>query len=62
MSELTLGDFVNEKGQAKAADAIGVSQGAISKALKNKRDIRVRIDDEGRIDAYEIKPIGKCAT
>ena len=61
MKVQTIAEFVAEKGQSAAAAALGLSQPALWKALKKGRDIRVRIHDDGRIEAYEIKPIGRKA-
>ncbi len=61
MNEISIEDFVAERGQGNAAKALGISQPALCKALKHKRVIRVCIDEAGGIRAYEIKPVGKKA-
>lgn len=61
MKELTIVEFVAVHGQSAAAKALNLSQPAIWKALHKGRDIRIRLHDDGRIEAYEIKPIGKKA-
>ncbi len=55
MSQMTLKQYVNEHGQVKAGAALGVTQIAISKALKAGREIMVVISDEGDISAFENK-------
>lgn len=55
MNELALREYVKEHGQDKAAKAIGVTQGAISKALREGRNILLSHTENG-IRAIEIKP------
>lgn len=54
--KISLADYVGEVGQAKAADAIGVHQTAISKAIRVGRQIFVSTLPNGKIKAEEIKP------
>ncbi|ATA26787.1 hypothetical protein BIY26_07075 [Brenneria goodwinii] len=56
MQKQTLADFVRENGQAKAADAIGVHQTAISKAVRTGRKIFVIQLPDGRVEAEELRP------
>lgn len=56
MDKLTLADYVKENGQAKAADAIGVHQTAISKAVRVGRKIFVTTLPDGRVQAEELRP------
>ncbi|WP_253378560.1 Cro/CI family transcriptional regulator [unidentified bacterial endosymbiont] len=54
--KISLAEFVGEVGQAKAADAIGVHQTAISKAIRVGRQIFIKKLPGGKIKAEEIKP------
>ncbi|HBX2115276.1 Cro/CI family transcriptional regulator [Klebsiella aerogenes] len=54
--KISLAEFVGEVGQAKAADAIGVHQTAISKAIRVGRQIFINRLPDGKIMAEEIKP------
>ncbi|AYH09394.1 Cro/CI family transcriptional regulator [Pectobacterium carotovorum] len=56
MQKQTLADFVRENGQAKAADAIGVHQTAISKAVRTGRKIFVTHLPDGSVEAEELRP------
>lgn len=56
MDKLTLADYVKENGQAKAADAIGVHQTAISKAVRVGRKIFITTLPDGRVQAEELRP------
>lgn len=49
--KISLADYVGEVGQAKAADAIGVHQTAISKAIRVGRQIFVNTLPDGKIKA-----------
>lgn len=52
----TLKEFVAKNGQVRAGMHLGVTQIAISKALRSGRQIFVQISNEGKIAAYETKP------
>ncbi|MCA7012495.1 Cro/CI family transcriptional regulator [Dickeya dadantii] len=56
MQKQTLAEFVRENGQARAADAIGVHQTAISKAVRTGRKIFVTSLPDGRVEAEELSP------
>ncbi|OYI61487.1 hypothetical protein CI692_21160 [Escherichia coli] len=53
--KISLAEYVDEVGQARAADAIGVHQTAISKAIRVGRKIFVNTLPDGKIKAEEIK-------
>lgn len=55
MDKLALKDYVKQHGQDKTAKAIGVTQGAISKAIREGRNILLTNTNNG-IEAIEIKP------
>ncbi|EAA9934105.1 hypothetical protein DPA88_02815 [Salmonella enterica subsp. salamae] len=55
MMTFTLRDYVSENGQVKAGKHLGVTQIAISKALRSGRHIFVNVSD-GKVTAYETKP------
>lgn len=55
MNQITLGEYVKEHGQVKAGEALGVTQIAISKALRAGREIIVVISEEGNVSAFENK-------
>ncbi|MFG0517316.1 Cro/CI family transcriptional regulator [Kluyvera intermedia] len=55
MRKITLRSFAEEVGQLKAASQLGVRQSAISKAIRNGRNVVVTISVDGKITAEEIK-------
>lgn len=55
MMTFTLKDYVAENGQVRAGNHLGVTQIAISKALRSGRQIFVQVSDEGKVAAYETK-------
>lgn len=56
MHSIPLSELVEDIGQEKAGVELGVSQGAISKALKAERVIFVTRLPDGKYSAEEIKP------
>jgi DNA-binding transcriptional regulator LsrR (DeoR family) len=63
MKELTLEEFLANGTQREVAEALGVLQSAVSQMVAAGRDIRVCVDENGRITgAYEVKPLGKNTT
>jgi len=59
MAELTLKEYLDTTTQEQAAQALGVTQGAISHMLRGGRDIRISTLGSEIIAAHEIKPVGK---
>ncbi|WP_313462518.1 Cro/CI family transcriptional regulator [Pseudomonas nitroreducens] len=55
MTGQTLSDFVDRHGQEGAAKALGLSQAAISKALKARRVILIISSQDGGFEAAELK-------
>lgn len=51
-----LSEFSQEHGQTKAADLLGLTQGALSKALRRKRAVFVCQQEDGTFAAEEVKP------
>lgn len=56
MRRITLTQFAAEKGQTKAASLLGLSQGALNKALRVGRHIYVTEHTDGSFAAEEIRP------
>ncbi|AJZ95411.1 Cro/Cl family transcriptional regulator [Pseudomonas simiae] len=56
MSRITLKQFSVEKGQTRAAALLGMSQGALNKALRVRRDIFVTDVGNGSFVAEEVRP------
>ena len=56
MHRTSLKEFVAEVGQLKAAHALRMSQGGISKALRVEREVYVIDLGSGRYRAEEVKP------
>ena len=59
MNNISLSDYVAASTQEKTAKELGVTQGAIGKALRSHRKIRVVSEDGVAICAYEYKLFGK---
>jgi len=57
MRRIPLIDFIREKkGQVAAAELLGMSQGALSKALRLGRSVFVTEHDDGSVTAEEVRP------
>lgn len=56
MERLTLSQYASLHGQKKTAQALGICQAAICKALKAGRHITVVVYPNGKVTAEEIKP------
>lgn len=57
MKEIKLSEYLKNNTQEKLANALGLTQGAISQMLIARRDIRIITDGKGNITAKEVKPI-----
>jgi predicted DNA-binding protein (UPF0251 family) len=56
MNQMTLKDYADIHGQAKAAKDFGVIQCAISKAIRAGRNIIVTVLPDGSVKGEEIRP------
>ena len=56
MSRITLNQFAISKGQTQAAKLLGMTQGALNKALRVGRDIYVIEFADGSYRAEEVRP------
>lgn len=56
MRRIPLNDFATERGQVQAASLLGMTQGALSKALRVGRSIYVTEHDDGTLTAEEVRP------
>ncbi|UZZ12420.1 Cro/CI family transcriptional regulator [Ectopseudomonas mendocina] len=56
MRRIPLNEFATEKGQVQAATVLGMSQGALSKALRVGRSVYVTEHDDGTFSAEEVRP------
>ncbi|CND06924.1 Cro [Yersinia frederiksenii] len=56
MNKMTLADYAEIHGQAKAASDFGVIQCAISKAIRAGRHITVTVMPDGSVEGEEVRP------
>lgn len=56
MSRVHIKEFARARGQTKAAEMLGITQGAINKALRVGRDIYVIETPDGSFFAEEVRP------
>ena len=56
MSRIPLPQFTETNGQTKTAALLGMTQGALSKALRAGRDVHVIERPDGSYAAEEIRP------
>jgi len=56
MRRIPLTDFAKEHGHTKAAQILGCTQGALSKAIRVGRDVFVICGDDGKFTAEELRP------
>lgn len=59
MKKMSLTEYLNTRKQADVAADIGVTAGAVWQMVRSGRQIDVTIHDDGRVEAHEIKPLGK---
>ncbi|HCE39699.1 MAG: hypothetical protein CL549_15845 [Alcanivorax sp.] len=55
MKRVSLSEFVEEHGQTRAGELLGLTQGGIGKALRSGRQIYVT-ETDGIYQAHEVKP------
>lgn len=56
MRRIPLTEFAKEHGHTKAAQMLGCTQGALSKAIRVGRDVVVTLGDDGSLSAQEQRP------
>lgn len=56
MRRIPLNEFATEKGQVEAATLLGMSQGALSKALRVGRKVFVTEQPDGTWQGQEVRP------
>lgn len=56
MRRIPLSEFATEKGQVQAAALLGMSQGALSKALRVGREVFVIEQPDGTWKGEELRP------
>ena len=56
MSSVQLRDFAKERGQPEAAMLLGLTQGALSKAIRVGRNVVVTCESDGTFSAEERRP------
>lgn len=56
MQSMPLAKFADELGQTKAAQALGVTQGSLSKTLRVGRHVFVIRLESGEYEAVELRP------
>lgn len=56
MNRIHIKEFAAEHGQTEAAILLGMTQGALSKAIRVGRDVYVTKHDDGTYSAEEVRP------
>ncbi|GFM73765.1 Cro/CI family transcriptional regulator [Pseudomonas cichorii] len=56
MRRIPLTEFAKEHGHTKAAQMLGCTQGALSKAIRVGREVFVTIKEDGTHSAQELRP------
>lgn len=56
MRRIPLSEFAKEHGHTKAAQMLGCTQGALSKAIRVGRDVVVTCNEDGSHSALEQRP------
>ena len=56
MRRIPLTEFAKEHGHTKAAQMLGCTQGALSKAIRVGRDVFVILEEDGSLSAQEQRP------
>jgi len=61
VKRINLKDFAKDRGQPQAALLLGMTQGALSKAIRTGRDVLVIEQLDGTFTAIEIRSFPSCA-
>lgn len=56
MSRISLSAFAAKHGQQEAAEKLGVTQGALSKAIRVGRTVYITVLPDGSCTAKEVRP------
>ncbi|MBP5100621.1 Cro/CI family transcriptional regulator [Pseudomonas protegens] len=56
MSRVHIKQFAAQRGQSEAAALLGMTQGALSKAIRVGRDVYVTQNEDGSFSAEEVRP------
>lgn len=56
MNRIHIKDFASQIGQTEAASLLGMTQGALSKAIRVGRDVYVTKQADGNYTAEEVRP------
>lgn len=56
MSRIHITQFAADRGQSEAASLLGMTQGALSKAIRVGRDVYVTENADGSFTAEEVRP------
>lgn len=56
MGRIPLSEFAETNGQTKAAVLLGMTQGALNKAIRVGRDVYVIEHEDGKYTAEELRP------
>lgn len=62
MKSIPLSDFAQKHGQVRAAELLGITQGAVSKALRVGRQVYVQVNEDGTYTAEELRPFPSSKT
>ncbi|MNJ60118.1 Cro [compost metagenome] len=58
MKTIPLTEYLDKYGtQSELATALGMNQSAVSQMVRSGRTVHVTIHDDGRVEAYEQRPV-----
>lgn len=58
MKTIHLTEYLEKHGtQSELATALGMNQSAVSQMVRSGRTVHVTIHDDGRVEAYEQRPV-----
>ena len=56
MKQITLTELLQNTTQDQAAAAMGITQGAVSKMVRKKKNVVISLNDSGEIDHWRYEP------
>lgn len=58
MKTISLTEYLEKHGtQSELATSLGMNQSAVSQMVRSGRTVHVTIHDDGRVEAYEQRPV-----